>query len=56
MSVGPQVPLKQVQVMVQRLLGLSKKMPQDASDALAAAICHIHSAPLRLKNPKAKVR
>jgi len=35
---------KQVQLMVQRLLGLEfVPKPDDASDALAVAICHIHS-------------
>lgn len=45
---------KQVQFMVKNLLGLSEEpKPTDASDALAAAICHIHSARLRelLKTP-----
>ena len=31
---------KQVQLMVQRLLGLDKVPPSDAADALACAICH----------------
>lgn len=31
---------KQVQLMVQRLLGLDKLPPSDAADALACAICH----------------
>ncbi|QIV96001.1 Holliday junction endonuclease RuvC [Allofrancisella inopinata] len=34
----------QVQHMVQSLLGLSKKPPEDAADALAIAICHYHSS------------
>ena len=36
---------QQVQHMVTRLLGLSKPPePMDASDALAIAICHLHTA------------
>ncbi len=36
----------QVQQMVQRLLGLATvPSPHDAADALAVAICHLHSAP-----------
>ena len=45
---------KQVQMMVKTLLDLQKvPHPADAADALAAAICHIHSSRLReiLKNP-----
>ncbi len=45
---------KQVQLMVKVLLDLPKvPHPADAADALAAAICHIHSSRLReiLKNP-----
>ena len=34
----------QVQHMVQSLLGLNKKPPEDAADALAIAICHYHSS------------
>ncbi len=44
---------KQVQIMVKTLLELPKAPhPADAADALAAAICHIHSSRLReiLKN------
>lgn len=44
---------KQVQLMVKMLLELPKAPhPADAADALAAAICHIHSSRLRetLKN------
>jgi crossover junction endodeoxyribonuclease RuvC len=47
---------KQVQLMVKALLDLPKiPHPADAADALAAAICHIHSSRLReiLKNPAA---
>lgn len=37
-------PKEQVQLMVQRLLGLSEMpRPDDAADALAVAICHLHS-------------
>jgi len=35
--------LKQVQKMVGMLLGIDEKIPDDAADALAAAICHAHS-------------
>lgn len=45
---------KQVQLMVKMLLELPKTPhPADAADALAAAICHIHSSRMRemLKNP-----
>jgi crossover junction endodeoxyribonuclease RuvC len=47
---------KQVQMMVKTLLELPKAPhPADAADALAAAICHIHSSRMRemLKNPPA---
>jgi crossover junction endodeoxyribonuclease RuvC len=37
---------KQVQVMVQRLLGLARAPAADAADALACAICHAHSSTL----------
>ncbi|PXF60204.1 MAG: crossover junction endodeoxyribonuclease RuvC [Candidatus Methanogaster sp.] len=33
---------KQMQKMVGVLLGIDEKMPADAADALAAAICHAH--------------
>jgi len=37
----------QVQEMVKALLGLSERpRPDDAADALAVAICHLHSAPI----------
>jgi crossover junction endodeoxyribonuclease RuvC len=40
---------KQVQVMIQRILGLPKPpKPDDAADALAIAICHAHSSRLML--------
>lgn len=45
---------KQVQMMVKALLSLPKAPhPADAADALAAAICHIHSSRLKeiLRNP-----
>jgi len=47
---------KQVQLMVKALLDLQKAPhPADAADALAAAICHIHSSRLReiLRSPAA---
>jgi crossover junction endodeoxyribonuclease RuvC len=47
---------KQVQMMVKTLLELQKAPhPADAADALAAAICHIHSSRMReiLRNPSA---
>jgi crossover junction endodeoxyribonuclease RuvC len=47
---------KQVQMMVKALLDLPKApTPADAADALAAAICHIHSSRMRemLKTPPA---
>lgn len=37
---------QQVQQMVKALLGLPEIAQEDASDALAVAICHAHSAPL----------
>jgi crossover junction endodeoxyribonuclease RuvC len=37
---------KQVQLMVQRLLGLERAPASDAADALACAICHAHSSTL----------
>ncbi len=41
---------EQVQKMVQALLGLDDdKLPLDASDALAAAICHLNSRLFKLK-------
>jgi crossover junction endodeoxyribonuclease RuvC len=39
----------QVQLMVQRLLGLSVVPPTDEADALAVAICHGHSRPRALE-------
>lgn len=39
---------KQVALMVCRLLNLKETpKPEDATDALAVAVCHIHSAPLK---------
>ncbi|MFQ5406996.1 MAG: crossover junction endodeoxyribonuclease RuvC [Anaerolineales bacterium] len=41
-------PKQQVQLMVQTLLGLDDlPRPDDAADALAVAICHLHSARMR---------
>ncbi|MBW2038143.1 MAG: crossover junction endodeoxyribonuclease RuvC [Deltaproteobacteria bacterium] len=37
----------QVREMVKRLLGLDRPLSLDASDALAVAICHIHTAELK---------
>jgi crossover junction endodeoxyribonuclease RuvC len=34
----------QVSLMVRRILGIRDDIPDDASDALAVAICHIHQA------------
>jgi crossover junction endodeoxyribonuclease RuvC len=51
---GGKAEKKQVQLMVKTLLDLPKvPHPADAADALAAAICHVHSSRLReiLKNP-----
>ena len=40
---------KQVQIMIQRILGLPKPpKPDDAADALAVAICHAHSSKLAM--------
>jgi crossover junction endodeoxyribonuclease RuvC len=44
----------QVQQMVKLLLGLDQApSPYDAADALAVAICHVHSMPMRLRAPGA---
>ena len=45
----------QVQQMVKLLLGLAKiPTPHDAADALAVAICHVHSmTPAPLRTPQA---
>ena len=37
----------QVAEMVRVILGLARSAPADASDALAAAICHAHASPRR---------
>ena len=43
-------PKEQVQRMVQSLLGLAERpKPPDAADALALALCHLASAPLRAR-------
>jgi crossover junction endodeoxyribonuclease RuvC len=49
---------RQVQQMIKLLLGLDKApTPHDAADALAVAICHLHSMPLgRLKAAATKGR
>jgi len=39
----------QVREMVKRLLGIDAPLSLDASDALAVAICHIHTAELKRK-------
>jgi len=36
-----------VQMMIASLLRLNGKLPADAADALAAAICHLHMQTLR---------
>ena len=33
----------QMKAMVERLLGLTRRMTSDEADALAAAICHVHT-------------
>jgi crossover junction endodeoxyribonuclease RuvC len=40
---------QQVQVMIGSLLRLSGKLPADAADALAAAICHLHMQTFRTR-------
>jgi crossover junction endodeoxyribonuclease RuvC len=43
---------KQVQHMIRAILKLTHTPPEDAADALAIAICHAHSMPVRyLKTP-----
>ena len=45
----------QVQLMVQTLLRLKEKPPEDAADALAVALCHAHRAQMALKlSPRTK--
>jgi len=40
----------QVQAMIKLLLGLDRPpSPHDAADALAVAICHLHSTPFRVR-------
>lgn len=39
----------QVQMMVASLLRLPPRLPPDAADALAAAICHLHSQPFQAR-------
>ena len=39
--------------MVRVLLGLDRKPPQDAADALACAICHVHLAQVRKRQESA---
>ena len=41
----------QVVFMVTRLLGLEANPPQDAADAMAVALTHIHNAPARRRLP-----
>ncbi len=43
----------QVQHMVKLLLNLSKALPEDASDALACALCHAHSRVLTQSTARA---
>lgn len=38
---------RQVQMMVARLLGLTDRLPSDAADALAVAVCHAHMRTIR---------
>jgi crossover junction endodeoxyribonuclease RuvC len=47
---------RQVQLMVQRLLGLSRVPARDASDALAAAICHAHAGRLATLSVSSRLR
>lgn len=42
----------QMQAMVQRLLGLTETPPEDAADALGAALCHLHAAAFARKIPR----
>lgn len=42
---------KQVQEMIRILLALPKAAAQDASDALAVAVCYLHQSPTSRKNP-----
>ena len=45
---------EQVQHMVRVLLGMDRKPPQDAADALACAICHLHYAEVRQRQTVAR--
>lgn len=47
---------QQVQMMIASLLRLSGKLPADAADALAAAICHLHMQVLRARLTEALPR
>jgi crossover junction endodeoxyribonuclease RuvC len=48
---------RQVQGMIKLLLGLDAlPSPHDAADALAIAICHLHSTPLRSRAPGSGLR
>lgn len=42
----------QMQAMVRRLLGLAETPPEDAADALGAALCHLHTAALARALPR----
>lgn len=46
---------RQVRMMVETLLGRRFELPDDATDALAVAICHVHAAPLAEKLAAAEV-
>lgn len=48
---------QQVQQMVKLLLGLTRPpSPHDAADALAVAICHLHSMPPAFRDPGSGIR
>jgi len=47
---------EQVQHMVRVLLGMRTHVPSDAADALACAICHIHTAQVESRLQKASAR
>jgi crossover junction endodeoxyribonuclease RuvC len=44
---------EQVQHMVRVLLGMRTQVPVDAADALACAICHVHTAQVESRLQKA---
>jgi crossover junction endodeoxyribonuclease RuvC len=46
---GGRADKRQVRMMVETLLGQRFDLPDDATDALAVAICHLHAAPLAEK-------